>query len=121
MPIMPKRPCPHPGCGVLVERGRCPAHQRTQRQQYDSRRGNSAARGYDRRWRNYRLQYLREHPLCVECSKQHRTTAATVVDHITPVNGRDDPLFWDEGNHQALCAPCHSVKTAREDGGFGNK
>jgi 5-methylcytosine-specific restriction protein A len=29
-------------------------------------------------------------------------------------------LFWDGANHQALCKPCHSTKTAREDGAFGN-
>lgn len=38
------------------------------------------------------------------------------VDHITPLarggtNARR--------NLQALCGPCHSTKTARQDGGFG--
>jgi 5-methylcytosine-specific restriction protein A len=44
---------------------------------------------------------------------------ATVVDHIKPHQG-DPELFWDSENLQALCAPCHSRKTASEDGGFGN-
>nr|WP_313208501.1 HNH endonuclease [Stenotrophomonas geniculata] len=26
----------------------------------------------------------------------------------------------DGSNWQTLCVPCHSTKTAREDGGFGN-
>lgn len=30
-------------------------------------------------------------------------------------------LFWNSGNWQGLCSTCHSTKTAREDGGFGNK
>ncbi|WP_085981300.1 MULTISPECIES: HNH endonuclease signature motif containing protein [unclassified Paenibacillus] len=42
---------------------------------------------------------------------------ATVVDHITPHKG-DMGLFWDQGNWQPLCATCHSIKTAKEDGGF---
>jgi 5-methylcytosine-specific restriction protein A len=29
-------------------------------------------------------------------------------------------LFWDQSNWQPLCHTCHSKKTAREDGGFGN-
>nr|DAE96978.1 MAG TPA: HNH endonuclease [Caudoviricetes sp.] len=45
---------------------------------------------------------------------------ATEVDHIIPHRG-DQKLFWDMSNWQALCHNCHSAKTAREDGGFGNK
>ncbi|WP_232338165.1 MULTISPECIES: HNH endonuclease [Bordetella] len=29
-------------------------------------------------------------------------------------------LFWDTSNWQGLCWSCHSIKTAREDGGFGH-
>ena len=41
------------------------------------------------------------------------------VDHIIPAKP-DESLFWQSSNHQALCKPCHSEKTATEDGGFGN-
>jgi len=35
-----------------------------------------------------------------------KVTAATVCDHITPHKG--DPIkFWNAGNLQSLCAPCH--------------
>ena len=44
---------------------------------------------------------------------------AREVDHIEPHKG-DDTLFWDQDNWQPLCKPCHSRKTATEDGGFGN-
>lgn len=44
--------------------------------------------------------------------------AATEVDHIIPHRG-DQQLFWDTNNWQGLCKPCHSRKTAQEDGGFG--
>ena len=30
-------------------------------------------------------------------------------------------LFWDSSNWQGLCAKCHGIKTASEDGGFGNR
>ncbi|ELK38933.1 HNH endonuclease, partial [Brevibacillus agri BAB-2500] len=48
-----------------------------------------------------------------------KVTTATVVDHIVPHKG-DMRKFWDRMNWQALCASCHSKKTAKEDGGFGN-
>lgn len=40
------------------------------------------------------------------------------VDHIVPVAGPADPLFWQEWNHQALSKRQHSEKTATHDGGF---
>lgn len=44
---------------------------------------------------------------------------ATVVDHAAPHRG-DRALFWDTSNWQSLCAHCHNVKSACEDGGFGS-
>lgn len=34
------------------------------------------------------------------------TVVGTVVDHITPHKG-DEALFFDQGNLQTLCKPCH--------------
>lgn len=34
---------------------------------------------------------------------------ATEIDHIIPV--RQGGAVWDDDNLQALCKPCHSVKT----------
>lgn len=45
---------------------------------------------------------------------------AEVVDHIQSHKG-DMRLFWDESNWQPLCKRHHDIKTASEDGGFGNK
>lgn len=60
-----------------------------------------------------RARWLRAHPLCVECSKQGRVTAATVPDHIIALtNGGVD----DETNLQSLCAEHHRQKTARDLG-----
>jgi 5-methylcytosine-specific restriction enzyme A len=49
----------------------------------------------------------------VPCQAAGRLAAATVVDHIVPHRG-DPVLFWDEGNWQSQCKPCHDAKTARE-------
>lgn len=67
----------------------------------------------------YRAWYLRRYPFCVECEKEGKTVLAEVVDHIESVSQGGD--FWDINNHQGLCASHHNKKTAREDGGFGNK
>lgn len=75
---------------------------------------------YGREWRKARAIYLSEHPLCVHCKDAGRVKAAVVVDHIQPHRG-DYGLFWDRGNWQALCVMHHNVKTATEDGGFGNR
>lgn len=65
---------------------------------------------YDCRWRRYCGAFLLDSPVCVRCHN-----LADHVDHIEPVYGLDDPGFWDPTNHQALCASCHSRKTAGED------
>ena len=83
----------------------------------DKQRGNSAARGYGWRWRRYRAGYLRAHPLCVMCEAEGRTVLAVEVDHKVPHRG-DMRLFWDRDNHQGLCKPHHSRKTATEDSSF---
>ena len=66
-------------------------------------------------WRAIRATVLEHEPLCRECRKQGRVTAATHVDHIDGDAMNDDP-----SNHQPLCLSCHSSKTNAEDGGFGN-
>jgi 5-methylcytosine-specific restriction enzyme A len=81
-------------------------------------RPSAAKRGYGHRWRKYRLWFLRRHPVCVTpgCNAE-----ATDVDHVDAVAGPDDPGFWREANHQALCGACHRRKTVRENGGFGRE
>lgn len=118
MPSKPLKPCAVIGCHKLTRDRYCTEHS-TKAKDYDTHRGTAAQRGYDRRWRRYRFVYLAEHPWCVECLKESIYTPAKAVDHIIPHKG-DMELFWDPKNHQGLCTSCHSRKTVREDGGFGN-
>lgn len=62
--------------------------------------------GYE--WQQARADYLTEHPLCMRCRGLGLVVAASVVDHVTPHHG-DSVLFWDRGNWQSLCYPCHNV------------
>src|SRR4030042_1596591 len=116
MPYKPKRPCNQNGCPNLTDdsTGYCQEHRGTYLKAQDSLRDNANARGYTYRWHKKSRRYLGEHPLCMECLKENRTTAATVVDHKIPHRGNQE-LFWDESNWQSLCIYHHNQKTARED------
>ena len=113
--VMPKlRPCNQIGCPNLVKKGYCPEHSKKpsiHQKSKEAERGHAASRGYDRRWRNYRKNYLSKYPLCRMHEDKDEVVAATLVDHIIPVKNKRDPLFWDETNHQPLCRECHSYKT----------
>ena len=67
-----------------------------------------------------RQAQLKRQPLCENCLKHGRITAATVVDHKTPHKG-DIRLFLDPNNHQSLCDDprwrCHSSDKQREEHG----
>jgi len=82
---------------------------------------SASARGYGVEWRRLAKWFLQRHPLCNDPFGSHagegRIVAAEVVDHIVPrKRGGTD----DISNLQALCYRCHSTKTAKYDGGFGN-
>jgi len=70
-------------------------------------------RGYTNKWAKVAKQYLAQHPWCKTCEKLGVRTRATEVDHITRHCG-DTRLFWNSGNWQPLCKPCHSSKTRDE-------
>lgn len=121
MPRKPKSPCRHPDCPELTEGRFCKHHQQKYSREYNREQRPEYSRKLYRssRWRRLRRRFLQENPLCVECKKVGRLTAATVVDHIIPHKG-DEKLFWDEDNLQALCKSCHDRKTAAE-GRWGEK
>jgi 5-methylcytosine-specific restriction protein A len=99
--------------------GRQPRAVREEAQAYErARRGTTNRRLYKTpQWRALRAQQLDVHPdCCVHGCMNH----ATVVDHRTPHHGRND-LFFDPANLQSMCKVHHDSKTARHDGGFGNR
>ena len=87
----------------------------------EEQRPSAALRGYGWRWQKAADGFLRKHPLCVRCGAKGAITIARCVDHITPITGPDDPLFWKRENWQALCISCHSAKTMSEDRGRGRR
>lgn len=66
-----------------------------------------------RRWRRLRAAYLSAHPICEDCEQAGRTTIATEVHHIRPIEeraGRPDEmqeLAFNPCNLRALCRACH--------------
>lgn len=115
MAWQPLKRCSYQGCKQRVKSGRCDEHKREARRLQDSRRGSRRERGYTPTWDKYRLRYLKLHPLCVHCLKRGVYTPSTIVDHIIPIDGGSDVLFWPDFNHQALCQSCHSRKTVTSD------
>ena len=116
MPRKAKVPCGWPGCRELVESGRgpCTKHRKAIFKMDAIVRGSAAERGYDARWNKARTRFLNAHPLCARCERSGRVEAANTVDHIVPVSGPDDPLFWDESNWQSLSTACHNAKTVED-------
>lgn len=113
-------PCNAPNCSALTSERFCSAHKKAEQKRSDLERGTAKERGYDSRWAQARLYFLRFNPVCVKCKKSGALRLAHVVDHIVPHRG-DYEKFWNRSNWQALCKSCHDRKTATEDGGFGNK
>lgn len=120
MAFRPKHPCNRPGCRKLTTERYCEEHKREYQRQQDEHRGTAHERGYTSTWRKARKRFLALNPLCVICEREGKITEANVVDHIIPHKG-DMELFWDEDNWQSLCTRHHNEKTAREDGGYGNR
>ena len=101
--------CHRPGCYRLQP---CPAHYRTPFASVRTPSGTNTLY-QSRAWRTARAAFLATHPWCCYCWRSSNATPATIVDHRRPHRG-DFTLFWDRGNWQPLCKPCHDAKTARD-------
>lgn len=70
------------------------------------------------RWKKNRLLFLKSNPLCVRCKMFGITTAATLIDHITPIadvpEDKQEEMFFNQDNWQPLCFKCHTVKTNKD-------
>ncbi len=79
-------------------------------------------RGYDSAWVKVRNEVMRRDcGLCQVCKRAGRTTLAHAVDHIVS-KAKAATLKWDRAktddptNLEAICNPCHLVKTEAEQG-----
>ncbi len=102
-----KRLCPR--CRKIVQ-GKCPCSAHNDNRTEQGRAGQALYGTH--RWVKASKRWLSDHPLCVECEKRGRVTAAEATDHIVPHRG-DVELFWDVSNWQGLCVKCHGEKTGR--------
>ena len=57
-------------------------------------------------WRRLRDWYRGRYPLCEECQRQGRVTAAELVHHKREISQGGEPL--DVDNLESLCRSCHS-------------
>ncbi|MCI9607765.1 MAG: HNH endonuclease [Muribaculaceae bacterium] len=63
-------------------------------------------------WRNLRLAHITAHPLCENCYKEGRITAAQEVHHVKPIlTGQNieemQELAYNPDNLLGLCQECH--------------
>jgi 5-methylcytosine-specific restriction protein A len=119
MPAKAKRGCAQ--CGVLTSERYCAAHAGLAKR-HDAERNKDPIRKLFNtvRWKWTRLNVLSRDRICVIC----KSWAASEADHVIAArkyvqqNGGDMDRFYDMSNLQGLCKPCHSSKTATEDGAF---
>ena len=107
-----KRPCLHPGCPELVDRGYCDTHRKAIPRKPD-KRGAAYTRGYGREWQKIRMEVLQEAGI-----PQHEWIRYD-VDHVPRYDPETEP------DHRAyalipMLRADHSRKTVKHDGGFGN-
>ena len=120
MPYKPKRPCAYPGCGRLAEREQyCAEHQKAMDKYYNQfQRDPASNKRYGRAWKRVRDRYIKSHPLCEECEKQGKLTAAEEVHHKLPLSKGGSN---EKSNLMALCKSCHSRMTAESGDRWNNK
>ena len=104
MPTRPKRPCNHPGCSVLVDKGYCDKHKK---KYDDSRKNTKETKFYNSsQWQRVRALKRKENPLCEQCEREGRITPAELVHHKKEVKEDWDSRFELE-NLESLCNACH--------------
>jgi len=95
-------------CGGIVRAGVCSkCGPRRERVRSKAERPHNS-----KRWQKHSHAYLSDHPLCVDCEAEGRTTLATETHHIAKVRQHADKMY-DDDNLMALCTRCHSTRTSR--------
>lgn len=117
MPRKPKRPCSQPGCPELTHKRFCVAHAKEEARRYERYQRDPATRKrYGRAWRKIRDRFIKANPLCEECKRKEKLTAAQEVHHILPLSRGGT---HDESNLMSVCTPCHSSISARDGDRWG--
>ncbi len=89
-------------CGETLDRGqRCKQCYRPPKQN-----GNTAERGYDRRWRMLSERVRAEQPLCENCKASGIIRPSKECHHIQPIATHPE-LRLVRSNIMALCVQCH--------------
>ena len=70
-------------------------------------------RGYGIEHDRMRTLLMRTVILCEECTRQGRTSAGTIADHIKPIAKGGT---GDRSNYQLLCKDCSDTKTLADKG-----
>lgn len=116
MPKAPPAACSTPMCAGMATKGtRCidctkEAHT-SYRASPERARLNKFYMGMQ--WRSLSKAFRRRHPLCAHCTAMGVVRPCDMVDHIQPVRTHWDRRYMS-ANLQALCHPCHALKTARD-------
>jgi 5-methylcytosine-specific restriction protein A len=69
------------------------------------------------RWRKLRIAIFKRDLFTCQwpgCGRVEGNTSLLIADHRRPHRG-DERLFWDEGNLQTLCKPCHDGAKQRAE------
>lgn len=99
MPTSPPTRCPATGCR---HQSPCPDHAAKPWAGAKQRQAN-----YPKHWPKLRAAVIRRDGRCVNCGSRAHLTA----DHRIPIHLGGT---HDMSNLQALCEPCHRIKTAAE-------
>lgn len=83
----------------------------------ESKRGNPHYKALiqSTRWRKLRAAYIAAHPLCARCLACGRTTPASEIHHIAPLESychdleNMRALCFDERNLMSVCRACHGA------------
>lgn len=108
------RVCPSIGCSNIVSGSDryCESCSKDRERVDNARRNPENKKIYSRAWQKIRADYLKHFPFCVDCGE-----LASEVDHLIPIKQGGT---HDHENLRSRCKKCHSRKTAKNDGGFGN-
>ena len=72
-------------------------------------------------WKNLRRLHVKKEPYCRFCAEAGLKVPVHSVDHIRRHRGQHQ-LFFDPGNLQSLCEPCHNSTKQREEAlGYSTK